>query len=314
MAAEELNQEAGRRKRINRYKKMIIGFMGLTFFTAVVLCGILLYRTGKLYGDMDVLKEEVLSLKNALEESTQSGEAVDAYPADAKDETTGTDTGDQEEPAAIRKIYLTFDDGPSSNTDNILDILAAYDVKATFFVTGKETKKAKESYKRIVAEGHTLGLHSYTHDYDLIYSSVDAFAEDIKKLQDYLYEVTGVKVHYLRFPGGSSNKVSSVDMRDLIRYVHEEGIEYYDWNVSSQDASSPSLTKEQILNNCLQSIEKHDTVIILMHDAGSKDSTVEALPELIERIEAMDNTCLLPITDETIPVQHIKDTPQEMED
>lgn len=194
-----------------------------------------------------------------------------------------------------------------------MDILDTYGVKATFFVTGKEGAKAEASYRRIVEEGHTLGMHSYTHDYSVIYASEEAFMEDMEKLQRYLYDVTGVQSTYIRFPGGSSNKVSDVDMRLLITDVHEAGMEYFDWNVSSQDASSKPLTKEEILDNCLNSIERFQNCIILMHDAGSKDSTVEALPELIEHIQAMEHTELLPITEDTVPVWHIKMT-QETED
>ena len=194
-----------------------------------------------------------------------------------------------------------------------MDILDTYGVKATFFVTGKEGAKAEASYRRIVEEGHTLGMHSYTHDYSVIYASEEAFMEDMEKLQHYLYDVTGVQSTYIRFPGGSSNKVSDVDMRLLITDVHEAGMEYFDWNVSSQDASSKPLTKEEILDNCLNSIERFQNCIILMHDAGSKDSTVEALPELIEHIQAMEHTELLPITEDTVPVWHIKMT-QETED
>ena len=315
MAAEGKAQEVKRRKRVNLYKKIIIGFLLLAFLVPMAFCCILLSRTGKLNQQLKQLGEDILSLQNSLEEMSQTRETVPGEQAvQQADVQSSTDDSEEAETVKLRKVYLTFDDGPSSNTDNILDILSAYDVKATFFVTGKETDQAKAAYKRIVAEGHTLGLHSYTHNYETIYASVDAFGEDITKLQDYLYEVTGVKVHFLRFPGGSSNKVSSVDMRELIAYVHGEGMEYYDWNVSSQDATSPALTKEQILDNCLNNIEKYDNVIILMHDAGSKDSTVEALPELIERIQAMENTQLLPITDETIPVQHIKSVQEETED
>lgn len=251
----------------------------------------------------------VSALGNPSGQEGASGQEATAGQEDAR----GQEDASDEENVTVRKVYLTFDDGPSSNTDNILDILDTYGVKATFFVTGKEGAKAEASYRRIVEEGHTLGMHSYTHDYSVIYASEEAFMEDMEKLQRYLYDVTGVQSTYIRFPGGSSNKVSDVDMRLLITDVHEAGMEYFDWNVSSQDASSKPLTKEEILDNCLNSIERFQNCIILMHDAGSKDSTVEALPELIEHIQAMEHTELLPITEDTVPVWHIKMT-QETED
>lgn len=257
----------------------------------------------------------VSALGNPSGQEGASGQGATAGQegASGQEDVRGQEDASDEENVTVRKVYLTFDDGPSSNTDNILDILDTYGVKATFFVTGKEGAKAEASYRRIVEEGHTLGMHSYTHDYSVIYASEEAFMEDMEKLQRYLYDVTGVQSTYIRFPGGSSNKVSDVDMRLLITDVHEAGMEYFDWNVSSQDASSKPLTKEEILDNCLNSIERFQNCIILMHDAGSKDSTVEALPELIEHIQAMEHTELLPITEDTVPVWHIKMT-QETED
>ena len=212
-------------------------------------------------------------------------------------------------------MYLTFDDGPSSNTDDILDILAAYDVKATFFVVGKEGEWAEKAYRRIVAEGHTLGMHSYTHEYSTVYASEEAFTEDLNRLRDYLREVTGVECAYYRFPGGSSNRVSDMDMHVLIDCLYEQEITYFDWNVSSQDASNPVPDADTILQNCLEGIAKHHgTVVVLMHDAASKGSTVEVLPALIEAVQAMEDTELLPITEDTVPVQHIKKTQDETEE
>ena len=319
---EKEAQEAKRHKRVDRLKK---GIMGLFVFAvlapivlAVVFINSLEKRLRDVTGNLEKLQAEeqksaveayVSALGNPSGQEGASGQEATAGQEDAR----GQEDASDEENVTVRKVYLTFDDGPSSNTDNILDILDTYGVKATFFVTGKEGAKAEASYRRIVEEGHTLGMHSYTHDYSVIYASEEAFMEDMEKLQRYLYDVTGVQSTYIRFPGGSSNKVSDVDMRLLITDVHEAGMEYFDWNVSSQAASSKPLTKEEILDNCLNSIERFQNCIILMHDAGSKDSTVEALPELIEHIQAMEHTELLPITEDTVPVWHIKMT-QETED
>ena len=206
--------------------------------------------------------------------------------------------------AGIRKVYLTFDDGPSENTDKILDILDEYGVKATFFVVGKEGYT--EEYQRIVEEGHSLGMHSFSHKYREIYQSVDAYGEDMNKLHDFLYEVTGEVCKIARFPGGSSNKASKVDMQELIAYLTEQGITYYDWNVSSGDASSSFVSASQIENNVLNNVWKYDSVMILMHDSSAKDTTVEALPNIIEKILESENTVLLPISEDTIPIQHIE--------
>lgn len=213
----------------------------------------------------------------------------------------------------IRKVYLTFDDGPNSTTSEILDILATYDVKATFFVNGREDKESQDMLKRIVEEGHTLGMHSYSHVYDDIYGSVEGFASDLGKLQGYLYDVTGVTSKVYRFPGGSSNKVSSMDMRVFIGWLEEQGIEYYDWNISSGDANPVRLTAEQVLENCTKDLSRYRNAIILLHDAPSKQTTVEALPALIEKILEMEDTVILPITEDTKPVHHITNK-EETED
>ena len=139
------------------------------------------------------------------------------------------ETESDAEPEITKRAYLTFDDGPSGNTVEILDILDKYDVKATFFVVGRD-KSYYDAYRDIVDRGHTLGLHSYTHDYDKIYGSLADFSEDIEELRNLLYDVTGVNCVYYRFPGGSSNTVSRVDMNTLIDYVNAEGLIYYDWN------------------------------------------------------------------------------------
>ena len=115
-----------------------------------------------------------------------------------------------------KKVYLTFDDGPSDHTDEILDILKKNKVRATFFVVGKETEHAKKMYRRIILEGHTLGMHSYSHNYDQIYASVGAFSKDLMKLQKYLYDLTEVKSYIYRFPGGSSNHCAG-DIKPYIR-------------------------------------------------------------------------------------------------
>ena len=231
------------------------------------------------------------------------------YTASGVDEVrsgrTDADDTDAEAGEGERKVYLTFDDGPSSNTGRILDILAEYDVKATFFVVGKEDEKYQPLYKRIVEEGHTLAMHSYSHKYNEIYQSKESFVEDLTKLQEFLYDTTGVWCRYCRFPGGSSNTVSRVDMHELIAYLEEQDMSYFDWNVSSGDASSSYISADAIVRNSTANLRNFEEAMILMHDASDKDSTVEALPRLIEKIQAMEDTKILPITDDTEAIHHI---------
>jgi peptidoglycan/xylan/chitin deacetylase (PgdA/CDA1 family) len=203
-----------------------------------------------------------------------------------------------------RYVYLTFDDGPSTYTDEILDILEQYDVKATFFVNGKPNAKYTDLYKRIVNDGHTLGMHSYSHKYSELYADMDSFKADTDKLRIFLYETTGVWAKYYRFPGGSSNTVSKVDIHELIEYLNGAEITFFDWNVSAGDDRSGA-NKDTIYANIVNNVPRFKHCVVLMHDAADKKATVDALPKIIEAIQAMDDTVIVPITDDTLPVQHI---------
>lgn len=212
------------------------------------------------------------------------------------------------ETQAAHKVYLTFDDGPGAYTEDILGILEKYNVKATFFVVGKEGESAEKAMCDIVDGGHTIGMHSYSHRYSEIYQSVEAFAADFKRLQDYIYDVTGEKSTVYRFPGGSSNTISKVDMQEFADYLKTQDVEFYDWNISSGDGGSAVLDVETLVKNCTTDIKKHGTSIILMHD---KSTTVDALPVIIENILAMEDTVILPITEDTEPVHHITTNTKE---
>ena len=168
---------------------------------------------------------------------------------------------------------------------------------------GEEEEGQKKIYL-IVEEGHTLGMHSYSHSYADIYDSEEDFQTDMKKLQEYLYELTGVWPRFYRFPGGSSNTVSNIDMQKLADWLTDQGVTYFDWNVASGDAVSRELPAETLLANCLAGIRNQQSCVVLMHDAANKDTTVEALPEIISEIRLQEDAVFLPITDDTIPVQH----------
>lgn len=299
-----------RRRRIQRLKKTIILLLITSILIPIVLCIILFIRMSGMQKQIDEL-QEMVELKKM--------EQMAALPQiDAQQPETSNRSDDvrniydaQNEDAEVqegRQIYLTFDDGPSSHTGEILDILKQYDVKATFFVVGKTDEESIAAYQRIVKEGHTLGMHSYSHEYETIYQSVEAYAEDLSKLQEFLYDTTGVWSRYTRFPGGSSNNVSQVGMDELIDYLGNQGIQYYDWNISSGDASSEQISAQTIVDNVMKDVEKHNTVVILMHDAVGKETTVEALPIIIEKLLELPDTSLHAIDDETVPVQHIKAT------
>ncbi|MDE7062019.1 MAG: polysaccharide deacetylase, partial [Lachnospiraceae bacterium] len=214
------------------------------------------------------------------------------------------DESNRAQDGETHKVYLTFDDGPSSNTAEILDLLAQYNVKATFFVVGKTDEESVAMYKRIVEEGHTLGMHSYSHKYSMIYDSLDNFTADFTQIQNYLYDVTGVDCVYYRFPGGSSNKVSNTDMAEFIGYLNDQGVTYFDWNVASGDATSQAYTAQDLVDNVMQDVVKYKTSVVLMHDADNKDKTVEALGMILEQLQEQGAE-VLPIDSDTAVIQHI---------
>lgn len=205
----------------------------------------------------------------------------------------------------VHKVYLTFEDGPSENTAKILDILTEKGVKATFFVTGQEDEASQALYKRIVEEGHTLGMHSYSNKYSKIYQSEESFKEDVTQLSAYLQGLTGVKPVYYRFPGGSSNQITNVPMENFIHYLNQEGLVYYDWNVSSGDSTANAYTTDEIVANVINDVVKYKTSVVLLHDG--KDSTLrtESLEAVIDALLAM-NAEILPIGEETSVIQSVK--------
>ncbi len=255
--------------------------------------------------DEDKSQDQSGNLTVADEPGAEENRQYDIDGSDVTADKAQDKAGDGENIEGTRYVYLTFDDGPSSSTDKILDILQEYDVKATFFVCGKPDSRYTELYKRIVDEGHTLGMHSYSHKYNVIYDSPESFKDDLDKLRRFLNETTGTWSKYYRFPGGSSNTVSQVDMKELVECLNDEGITFFDWNVAGGDATGGA-TKATIYNNVVNNVPRFKHSIVLLHDAADKMSTVEALPEIIEAIQAMDDTVIVPITDDTLPVQHIK--------
>lgn len=326
MPENESRSAEEKRERAQYLKRRFI--LTLAVALPVILCVILLIKVYSLSGALYTLSSHVEDLtryvvqqQKKLEELTAElqvrGEEniVVSEPASSGQERFNIDEisppeqkqeqdhNPQDE--ALHKIYLTFDDGPSIYTEDILEILDRYGVKATFFVVGKESDTAKESLSMIVDGGHTLGMHSYSHKYEELYRSVEDFANDFVKLRSYLYEVTGVESKFYRFPGGSSNSISNIDMREFADYLESQGVQFYDWNIASGDAGNELLSVDTLVRNSLKGIEKNETSIILFHDSGDKRTTVEALPIIIESILAMEDTVILPITEETTLVQHI---------
>lgn len=211
----------------------------------------------------------------------------------------------EKEPIDIKNskvIYLTFDDGPSKYTQELLNILKKYDVKATFFVVNSSYK---DMISKIYEDGHSIGIHSYTHEYKKIYANEKAYFEDFNKTKELIYAQTGYYTNLVRFPGGSSNSVSKQYNKGIItrlaKKLQEQGYQYFDWNVSSGDAGGAK-TSEQVYKNVISGIGNKKTAIVLQHD--TKKFSIDAVEDII--IWGKENDYIfLPLTIDS-PASHHK--------
>lgn len=177
-------------------------------------------------------------------------------------------------------VYLTFDDGPSARTAEVLDILKENGIKATFFVTGQTSELAQEMMRRIVNEGHTIAIHTYSHRYTEIYASVEAYLADFERIYTWVHQVTGVYPQIFRFPGGSINAYNKGIYRELVAEMDRRGFVHYDWNAMCGDADGKVHTPEELAQNSLAMVGSKQ-VIVLMHDNAVRQTTVACLPAVI---------------------------------
>lgn len=182
----------------------------------------------------------------------------------------------KEEPPKI--VYLTIDDGPSENTAPLLEILKREGVQATFFVIGTQVEKYPELFKQTYEQGNVIGNHTYSHNYSEIYRSPEDFVANLKKNEELIYRLIGVRPQVIRTPGGTHGNfhVSYYNAVDAEDYL------VYDWNVSTGDSTAPVVSVETILKNVKEQVPGRDRIILLMHDSYGKGTTVEALPQIIQ--------------------------------
>ena len=242
-----------------------LGYSGFTIYGAVK--GVLEKRS--LNTEITALKQKKLKTEPSLKDITE------------KNNKLKKEYNQLREQKGVKVVYLTFDDGPTpNNTPRILDILKRNNIKGTFFVIGQNP----DLYKRIVDEGHAIGIHTYSHEYKQVYASLDAFFADLYKLRDLIKEKTGVDPKVTRFPGGSSTtRVSKPIKQAIINRLTKEGYVYQDWNCDSTDASGNKVPVEKLVKNGVCNVRE---VNLLMHDAYAKTTTVEALQKIIDAYKA----------------------------
>lgn len=294
--------------RVLLIKRLMIAFFIVGMILPLLLCILLFIKVGKLESELRRLETNGSasnSETSGLSEQTLEDEPVEVFSQDDMKLFEKISLKDVSEADSQTKVYLTFDDGPSLMTEKVLDVLKEYDVKATFFVIGKTEPGYEEIYQRIVDEGHTLGMHSFSHKYHEIYASEEAFWQDFGQIQEFLYDITEVWPRFYRFPGGSSNLVSNLDMKQLTQELYEQDIYYLDWNVSGCDATGENLTARQIADNVINNVGRYETAVVLLHDTNSKKETVEALPMIIEELQKNEQVVFLPADDNMQLVQHL---------
>ncbi|AOY74650.1 polysaccharide deacetylase family protein [Clostridium formicaceticum] len=191
----------------------------------------------------------------------------------------------EEEPIVVDEdakiVYLTFDDGPSPNvTSRILDILNEYDIRATFFVIGNLAERYPDILLRISQEEHLIGNHTYTHNYHHIYSNPQNFIDELKHTDSVLASILGEDYtpKFVRFPGGSFGK----KLQPFRQAIEEAGYINIDWNVLSGDAEANRISPQKQLSRLQETLQNKKQAIVLMHDSNTKDTTVEALPSIID--------------------------------
>jgi len=290
-------EAAYRKKRVKRIKKIIVVTAIVLLLLPTIMCLFLLVKVHSLEKQIETItKVSDSGVVKAQEKEVKTTKAP-------KKASTAEPTIKPTDDTTTKKVYLTFDDGPGSQTRKILDILKKNHVKATFFVTGKEDASSKKIYQRIVKEGHTLAMHSYSHIQDVIYDSKEAFEKDLKQINRCLYEATGVHTKFYRFPGGSSTQNTSLPIQNFIDVLKKNHYLYLDWNVISPDINNANATKEQVVTGVMQGVDAYDTAVVLMYDVADKPMTVKALPSIIKQIKAK-NYELLPVDESMILVQH----------
>ncbi|MGN0610905.1 MAG: polysaccharide deacetylase family protein [Ruminiclostridium sp.] len=180
-------------------------------------------------------------------------------------------------------VYLTFDDGPSVLTANLLYYLRQENVKATFFVVPERTELCYSMLKEISDAGHTIGIHSASHDYEKIYASVDAFLDDYNEAYQMIVEATGKAPEIYRFPGGSINDYNSDTRDEIIEEMSRRGFTYFDWNVDINDWQGIGWT--ELYTDTLKCAEELTSPVILFHNTGDRDNTILVIEDVIKALK-----------------------------
>ncbi len=278
------------------FKHMILLFIAITVVSSISLAAYFAAKSHRLQTENERLSQSVIEMDNLKRAPyyTSSFGYQKLFP----DLFANCDF--QFEKDKPKSVYLTFDDGPSEITEEILDILFERHIHATFFVLYKKGEPFDSLYRRMIADGHTIALHSTSHDYDKIYNSMENFLADVATVSSRVEEATGYKPEIYRFPGGSVNPHNAGIYKQAVAELLRRGYVYYDWNVSADDAVKGT-TKTQMAANILNGVHKHNKSIVLLHDSASKADTVSVLPEILNTL-ASEGYKFYPLSNKVRPI------------
>lgn len=244
----------------------------------------------ELQKQLDQLQKKKAELEEKLKKSEEENKSLKDKNASLQQQVelmSANKTPQSVKPIPGKVCYLTFDDGPSEITPQVLDVLKKYNVKATFFVVGTGNLNYLQ---RIKNEGHAIALHCNNHTYRKVYASEAAYLADLNALSKKVQDKTGVKSMVVRFPGGSSNTVSGTYTKGLMtrltKLLPQMGYAYFDWNVDSGDADAGSVSAAKIASNVLKRSKGINKICVLMHDGAGKQTTAKALPTIIQGLKA----------------------------
>ena len=235
----------------------------------------------RMQSQIDELKKKLEEKEKQSNSSSAPAAAPQKFPYDAeKIQKNGP-----------KVAYLTFDDGPSKNTPLLLKTLKNLNVHATFFVIGLNCQKYPDAIKQEAAEGHAIGIHSWTHKYSYIYANMTNFMQDFNQLNEYLTKQLGTAPNICRFPGGTNNTVSlfyNKDhiMKQIVQKVESMNVRPIDWNASANDAVSKVPTSKLIARRVVNQIGNQHQPVILLHDMGRSTNTINAIPLIVKKLRA----------------------------
>ncbi len=202
-----------------------------------------------------------------------------------------TNASGKENQKPQKVAYLTFDDGPSDNTEKVLKTLKEKNAVATFFLIGNEiTEEREETVKKAIEQGNAIGVHTYCHEQKVMYRDEESFFDDYQKAAGTIQKITGERPTLHRFPWGSNNGYIRSFVDDAHQKLTQMGVKSFDWNVSGEDSVGRHISGWIIMSNIKKDLTKYDTPIILLHDSAGMDRTAEVLGDIIDYIRSQGYT------------------------